>query len=159
MKATFAAGCFWGVEAAFKKIKGITSTTVGYTGGKTKNPSYEEVCSGDTGHIEAVEINYNPKIVSYERLLEIFWQIHNPTSFDKQGNDVGTQYRAVIFFHDEKQKEIALKSLKEEQKKYDQKIMTLVKEASDFYPAEEYHQDYLDKNKNGYCHINLDSIK
>lgn len=159
MKATFAAGCFWGVEAAFKQVKGVVSTTVGYTGGNAKNPSYEEVCNGDTGHAEAVLVEYDPKKVTYERLLEIFWQIHEPTSFDKQGNDTGSQYRAIIFYHTPEQKKAALKSLEEQQKKHKSKIMTQIKKATVFYEAENYHQDYLDKNKGGYCHINLSKIK
>ncbi|MBD3248423.1 peptide-methionine (S)-S-oxide reductase MsrA [Candidatus Woesearchaeota archaeon] len=159
MKATFAAGCFWGVEAAFKKIKGVVSTTVGYTGGSKKDPSYEDICSGDTGHAEAVLVEYDPEKVSYERLLDVFWQIHEPTSLDKQGNDIGSQYRAVIFYHDEAQKRSAERSLKEKQKEYDEKIMTQIKKAEKFYKAEDYHQDYLDKNKGGYCHIDLNSIE
>ncbi len=159
MKATFAAGCFWGVEAAFKKIKEIETTTVGYAGGKTKNPAYKEVCTGLTGHAESVLIEYNPEKVSYERLLEVFWQIHEPTSFDRQGNDRGSQYRAVIFYHSEEQKKAAIKSKEKEQKKYKEKIMTQIKKAADFYEAEEYHQDYLEKNKRGYCHIDLNAIK
>jgi len=158
MKTSFAAGCFWGVQAAFKLIKGIISTRVGYTGGTLENPSYEEVCGGKTGHAEAVLIEYDPKKVSYERLLEVFWQIHDPTSFDRQGNDAGSQYRAIIFYHNEEQKRMAIRSLEKEQKKYKTKIMTRILKASKFYDAEEYHQNYLDKNKNGYCHINLGNI-
>lgn len=158
-KATFAAGCFWGVEAAFKKIKGVVSTTVGYTGGKAENPTYDDVCTGTTGHAESVLVEYDPEVVPYQRLLEVFWQIHNPTSFERQGNDSGSQYRAVVFYHDEGQKKAAIKSREEEQKKYKGKIMTEIARAGPFYEAEEYHQDYLDKNRGGYCHIDLGSIK
>lgn len=158
-KATFAAGCFWGVEAAFNMIKGVVSTTTGYTGGKIKNPSYEEVSTGATGHSEAVLVEYDSEKVSYERLLDIFWQIHEPTNFDKQGNDMGSNYRAIIFYHNEHQKKEAEKSLAKQQKKYKEKIMTQIKKAGEFYKAEEYHQDYLKKNPEGYCHINLNSIK
>lgn len=158
-KAAFAAGCFWGVEAAFKRVKGVVSTTVGYMGGDKKNSSYRDVSSGDTGHAETVLVEYDSEVVSYERLLEIFWQVHNPVSLDKQGNDVGSQYRAIIFYFDENQRDIALRSLEKEQKKYDKKIMTKVLGSGEFYEAEEFHQDYLDKNKGGYCHIDLSAIK
>jgi len=141
-KAVFAAGCFWGVQAAFDKIKGIVKTTVGYTGGNFKNPSYEDVCSGETGHAEAILIRYNPKIISYEKLLKIFWKIHDPTQLNRQGPDIGSQYRSAIFYFNEKQKELALKSIKEIQKKYKNKVVTEVRKAPEFYPAEDYHQKY-----------------
>ena len=132
-KATFGAGCFWGIEDKFGNIKGVKSTRVGYMGGKLKNPSYEEVCTGRTGHIEVVEVTFNPKIISYEKLLETFWKIHNPTTKNRQGLDIGIQYKSIIFYHTEKQKAIA------ENKK-----------TSNFYKAEEYHQKYLKKHK-GVC--------
>ena len=158
-KATFAAGCFWGVEAAFKKVKGVISVTSGYTGGKTINPTYDDVCSGNTSHAEAVEVAFDPKKVSYERLLEVFWMIHEPTSLNKQGPDRGSQYRAAIFYHDEKQKTAAVASKKKEQEKYEKKIVTEIVKAGRFYEAEGYHQDYLAKNPGGACHIDLSKIK
>ena len=152
-KAIFAAGCFWGVEAAFRQIKGVVSTQVGYMGGDMKNPTYRDVCTNETGHAEAVDVIYDPKKVSYGKLLEVFWQNHDPTQLNRQGPDVGTQYRSVIFYHNKEQKEKALKSVKEEQKKYDKKIMTEIKPAAAFYRAEEYHQQYLEKRGLSTCHI------
>lgn len=151
--ATFAAGCFWGVEASFRQIKGVKSTRVGYTGGQMKNPTYEDVCSDETGHAEAVEVTFDPKKVSYEKLLEVFWQNHDPTQLNMQGPDVGTQYRSAIFYHNQKQKEAAIKSLKEEQKKYKKPIVTEIKPATTFYIAEEYHQQYLEKRGLSTCNI------
>ncbi len=141
-KAIFAAGCFWGVQAAFDKIKGVRKTTVGYTGGNFKNPKYEDVCSHETGHAEAILIEYDSKIVSYEELLEIFWKIHDPTTLNRQGFDFGTQYRSAIFYYNEKQKSLAEKSLNKENKKYKNKIVTEITKAKEFYPAENYHQKY-----------------
>ena len=152
-KATFAAGCFWGVEANFREIKGVISTQVGYTGGKLENPTYDEVCSDETGHAEAVEVTFDPKKASYEKLLEVFWQNHNPTQMNRQGPDVGTQYRSAIFYHNAKQKDFAMKSIKEEQKKHDKKIVTEIKQAEKFFRAEEYHQQYLEKKGLRTCHI------
>ena len=152
-KATFAAGCFWHVEEAFREIKGVISTTVGYTGGKMKNPTYEEVCTDETGHAEAVQIEYDPKIVPYEKLLDAFWTIHDPTQKNRQGPDEGTQYRSAIFYHTEEQKKIAEKSLKEEQKKNEEKIPTEITKATVFYPAEEHHQKYLMKRGQKTCGI------
>ena len=146
-KATFGAGCFWGVEASFQKIKGVTSTTVGYMGGKTKNPTYEQVCTDKTGHIEVVQITYDPLIVSYEKLLEIFWSIHNPTQLNRQGPDIGTQYRSVIFFHSKEQKYIAEQSKQKQILRYKKEIVTEITPAKEFYSAEEYHQKYLEKNR------------
>ena len=143
--ATFAAGCFWGVEAEFQKIKGITKTTVGYTGGKTKNPTYEQVCTNKTGHAEAIQIMYNPEQIKYDRILEIFWNIHNPTQLNRQGPDIGTQYRSAIFYHSEEQKKIAEQSKESKQKQYNKKIVTEIIPAQEFYPAKEYHQKYLEK--------------
>lgn len=152
-KATFAAGCFWGVEAAFRQIKGVISTQVGYTGGNMNNPSYEDVCTDETGHAEAVEVTYDSSKISYEKLLDVFWQNHDPTQLNRQGPDVGTQYRSAIFYYNEKQKKAAEKSLKEQQKKYKNKIVTEIKPASKFYRAEEYHQQYLEKRGLSTCRI------
>ncbi|KYC53357.1 MAG: methionine sulfoxide reductase A [Candidatus Methanofastidiosum methylothiophilum] len=146
-KATFAAGCFWGVESAFCQIEGVISTTVGYSGGHTKNPTYEDVCTDKTGHAEAVFIEFDPQIVSYEKLLEIFWSIHDPTTLNRQGLDIGSQYRSIVFYHDEGQKIKAteLKDKFEKSGKFSQKIVTEIIPATTFYRAEEYHQKYLQK--------------
>ena len=154
-KATFAAGCFWGIEAAFKQLKGVTGTTVGYTGGSFENPTYENVCSNKTGHAEAVEVVFDPKKVTYDQLLKVFWQIHDPTQFNRQGPDVGSQYRSVIFYYTSKQKKLADASLKNEQKKHAKPIATKIVKASKFWPAEEYHQDYYGKHKLAACAINI----
>ena len=151
-KATFAAGCFWGVQAAFDKIEGVVNTVVGYTGGHFNNPSYEDVCSDNTGHAEAIEVEFDPKIVSYEELLEIFWKIHDPTQVNRQGPDVGEQYRSAIFYYNDKQKLIAKKSLEKESKRYNKKIATEITKASKFYPAEGYHQKYYLRHP-VVCHI------
>ena len=150
-KATFAAGCFWGVEAVFERTDGVEKTTVGYTGGKTKNPTYEQVCTGKTGHAEAVQIIYNPKIITYEQLLKTFWMMHNPTQKNRQGPDIGTQYRSAIFYHNQIQKQIAEQSKKE--KDLGVKIQTEITLAKEFYPAEEYHQKYLKKQDRTSCRI------
>ena len=150
-KATFAAGCFWGAEAVFEKIKGVEKTTVGYIGGKTKNPTYEEVCTDKTGHAEAIEIIYNPKIISYNELLETFWMMHDPTQKNRQGPDIGTQYRSAIFYHNLEQKEIAEKSKIQKEKNLGIKIQTEITQATEFYPAEEYHQKYLKKQGQKSC--------
>lgn len=152
-KATFGAGCFWGVEAEFRQIRGVVSTQVGYMGGKMKNPTYENVCTDETGHAEVVEITFDPKRVSYEKLLDVFWKNHDSTQLNRQGPDVGTQYRTVIFYHNEEQKKIALKSKENEQKKHKNKIVTEIVHASAFYKAEEYHQKYLEKRGLSTCHI------
>ncbi len=159
-KIIFAAGCFWGVQAYFKKIKGVLKTTVGYCGGHTENPSYEQVCTGTTGHAESVLIEFDNDIVSLDQLLEHFWKIHDPTSLNRQGADIGTQYRSAIFYFDDRQKEIIEKSKRkqEESGKYKFSIVTQIAPATNFYKAEEYHQDYLDKNPNGYCHIDLSML-
>ena len=151
--ATFAAGCFWHVEEAFSKVKGVAGTMVGYTGGKMKNPNYKAVCSNETGHAEAVHIEFNPKVVSYEELLDVFWQIHDPTQLNRQGLDIGTQYRSAIFYHTEEQKKIAEKSLQNEQKHHKEKIATEITKANAFYKAEEYHQKYLMKKGLKTCGI------
>lgn len=160
-KVTFAAGCFWGVEAYFKLVKGVIDTTVGYAGDTVKNPTYEQVCTGKTGHAESVRLTFDPKIVSYRKLLEHFWKMHDPTSVNRQGNDIGSQYRSIIFYHDEGQKRAAEKSKDalEKSRTYKKKIVTEIIPAGGFYAAEEYHQDYLDKNPGGYCHVNLGLAK
>jgi len=154
-KATFAAGCFWGIEAAFREIEGVTSTIVGYTGGTLENPTYEDVCSDLTGHAEAVQVEYDPSIVSYEQLLDVFWSIHDPTTKNRQGPDVGSQYRSAIFFHNPAQEAAAKSSMRklEESGKFKQPITTEIIQATTFWPAEEYHQRYLEKHGLGSCHI------
>lgn len=144
-KATFGAGCFWHVEEEFRKLKGVVKTTVGYIGGKMCNPTYEDVCTDKTGHAEVCQLEYDPDTISYTELLSLFWKIHDPTQYNRQGPDVGTQYRSVIFFHNDKQKQIAMKSLKKEQGNHDRKIVTELIPAGVFYKAEEYHQKYLMK--------------
>jgi peptide-methionine (S)-S-oxide reductase len=151
--ATFAAGCFWHVEEAFRTITGVLKTEVGYTGGKMKKPTYEDVCTDETGHAEAVRVEFDPAIVPYEKLLEVFWSIHDPTQKNRQGPDEGTQYRSAIFYHTEEQKKTAEKSLKEEQKSRKPKIATEITKASTFYKAEEYHQKYLAKRGKSTCGI------
>jgi peptide methionine sulfoxide reductase msrA/msrB len=153
--ATFAAGCFWGVESIYKQVKGVIETTVGYTGGTTSNPTYRQVCTGITGHAEAVKIKYDPSIVSYEELLKIFWRTHDPTTPNRQGPDEGTQYRSVIFYHNGDQKEAAEKSKEEFNRSggYLNKAVTGIVPASIFYEAEDYHQDYFEKHGGGSCHI------
>lgn len=152
-KATFAAGCFWGVEVAFAKIDGVVSTSVGYTGGKTKNPTYGQVCTDTTGHAEAVEISFDPVKVSYQQLLDIFWNCHDPTQINGQGPDEGTQYRSTIFYHSKAQQQEAEKSKQEWQQKLSKPIVTEITKASTFYLAEEYHQQYFKKNKGVMCHV------
>ncbi len=146
-KATFGAGCFWGIESAFRKFKGVVSTTVGYSGGHLKNPTYEDVCTDRTGHAEVVQIEYDPSQVSYEELLDLFWQIHDPTTLNRQGPDIGTQYRSAIFFHNPEQKaavEISKEKL-QRSGRYKKPIATEITPASEFYRAEEYHQQYFEK--------------
>ena len=154
-KATFAAGCFWGVEEAFRQVKGVTNTAVGYTGGHTKNPTYETVCSHSTGHAEAVEVEYDPQQVSYEELLDAFWSIHNPTTLNRQGPDVGDQYRSAVFYHTPEQQALAEASKQrlQESGQYDHPVVTEITQAPTFYRAEEYHQRYFEKNGGGQCHI------
>jgi peptide-methionine (S)-S-oxide reductase len=147
--ATFGAGCFWGVEAAFMKTKGVISTTVGYMGGELENPTYEDVCTNKTGHAEVVKIEFDSSIISYDELLDVFWTIHDPTQINQQGPDIGSQYRSVIFYHDEEQKNKAEKSKiqLEGSKQYLKPIATEITKAKTFYKAEEYHQKYLQKNQ------------
>ena len=151
--ATFAAGCFWGVEAEFRNVNGIVSTMVGYTGGNLKNPTYEDVCTDSTGHAEAVQVEFDPSKITYEKLLDVFWNLHDPTQLNRQGPDVGAQYRTAIFYHNEKQKKSALASKEKLQKKYKNKITTEIAPASIFYKAEEYHQQYLEKRGKATCRI------
>lgn len=154
-KATFAAGCFWGVEAAFRDVEGVVSTAVGYTGGSTTNPTYEEVCTDRTGHAEAVEVVYHPKVVSFEELLDLFWSIHDPTTMNRQGPDVGSQYRSAIFFHDPEQEAEARAKMERLQSSglYRKEIVTEIVPASEFYQAEEYHQQYFEKHGRRGCRI------
>jgi len=154
-KATFGAGCFWGVEAAFRCLQGVVSTAVGYSGGTLENPTYQDVCSDRTGHAEVVEVVYDPSVVSYDALLEVFWGNHDPTTLNRQGPDVGTQYRSVIFYHSEAQKaaaEISMQNLRNSGQ-YKKAIVTEIKPAAKFYRAEEYHQRYLEKRGHAGCNI------
>lgn len=155
-RATFAAGCFWGVEEAFRKVNGVRSTTVGYTGGTTRNPTYEEVCTDNTGHAEAVQMEYDPSVVSYEDLLKVFWESHDPTTPNRQGPDFGSQYRSAIFYHDEKQKTAAMASRDKLQSsdRFNKKhIVTEIATAKEFYRAEDYHQQYLQKHGLAHCRL------
>lgn len=155
-KATFAAGCFWHVEASFRKVRGVISTRVGYTGGKLENPSYEDVCTGRTGHAEALEVEYDSALVSYDDMLSVFWSIHDPTTANRQGPDVGSQYRSAIFYHtpDQMAKAIASKEKLQATNHYLQrKIVTEIVPATAFYPAEDYHQRYFEKRGVATCRI------
>jgi peptide-methionine (S)-S-oxide reductase len=155
VKATFAAGCFWGVEAAFRQLPGVTATRVGYIGGKTQNPTYKDVCTDGTGHAEAVEVDYDPSKLSYDKLLEVFWENHDPTQLNRQGPDFGTQYRSGIFFHSPEQ-ETAAKASKEaleKSRRFNRPIVTQIVPAATFYEAEDYHQQYLEKRGLASCHI------
>jgi len=154
-KATFGAGCFWGVEETFRRIKGVTSTTVGYAGGTLSNPTYEDVCTDRTGHAEVVQVDFDPAQVSYDELLKVFWDNHNPTTLNRQGPDVGTQYRSVIFYHTPAQKAAALASKERLQQsgRYQRPVVTEITPATEFYPAEEYHQRYLEKHGRSHCHL------
>ena len=147
MKATFAAGCFWCVEPSFSKIKGVTSTMVGYTGGRLENPTYEDVCTGQTGHAEAIQVEYEPSVASYDEILEVFWSSHDPTTLNRQGPDVGEQYRSAIFFHSAEQEAAARASKERLQNSgmYEKNVVTQIVPASQFYKAEEYHQKYYAK--------------
>jgi peptide-methionine (S)-S-oxide reductase len=150
-KATFGAGCFWGVEAAFRQLEGVTRTRVGYTGGTLDNPTYEDVCSHTTGHAEVVEVTYDPERISYDELLEVFWRKHDPTQLNRQGWDVGDQYRSVVFFHDQAQQEAASQSKAREQQNLSAPIVTQIEPAETFYEAEDYHQQYLEKRGRSTC--------
>ena len=153
--ATFGAGCFWDVEEAFRQIPGVIDTKAGFMGGTTKNPSYRDVCTDRTGHAEVVQITFDPSKVSYEKLLDAFWNLHDPTTLNRQGPDVGTQYRSVIFYHSPEQETRARMSLATQQSssRFKRPIVTQLVPASDFYVAEEYHQRYLQKQGKGSCHI------
>lgn len=152
-KATFGAGCFWGVEAALRNVKGVTATAVGYSGGTLKNPTYEDVCTGRTGHAEVVQVEYDPAQVSYEELLHVFWESHDPTTLNRQGPDVGTQYRSAIFFHTPEQEAAARLSKENLQAsgRGQRPIVTEITPAAEFYRAEEYHQQYLEKRGQAHC--------
>lgn len=154
-KATFGAGCFWGVEAAFRRVAGVVSTAVGYTGGTTLNPTYKQVCTNSTGHAEVVQVDFDPKIVSYDSLLEVFWANHDPTTLNRQGPDVGTQYRSAIFFHSPEQERAARASKERHDKsgKFKRPIVTQIVPAVEFYIAEDYHQQYLEKRGKTHCGI------
>ena len=153
-KATFGSGCFWCTEAIFERVNGVKTVESGYSGGTVENPTYEQVCGGKTGHAEAVQITYDPKVVSYPELLEIFWSTHDPTTLNRQGNDVGTQYRSVIFYHNDEQKKLAEEYKKKlnESGAWGNPIVTEISQYKNFYKAENYHQDYFENNPNqGYC--------
>lgn len=154
-KATFAAGCFWGVEEEFRHVKGVTHTTVGYTGGTLDHPTYEDVCTDTTGHAEAVQVEYDPAVVSYEDLLDVFWKIHDPTTLDRQGPDSGSQYRSAIFFHAPEQERAARTSKQklEASGAFNRPVVTQIVPASTFYPAEQYHQQYLAKRGRAICRL------
>lgn len=152
--ATLAGGCFWCTEAIFKRLKGVISVTPGYSGGSTEKPTYEEVSSGRTGHAETIQIEFDSTKISFDKILDVFWHTHNPTTLNMQGYDIGTQYRSIIFYHDEKQREVAEKSKKELEQwgVFKDKIVTQIVPFKNFYPAEEYHKDYFEKNSNApYC--------
>ncbi len=152
--ATFGNGCFWCTEAIFQELKGVRSVTSGYTGGRVHNPTYEQICRGDTGHAEAIRITFDPEVISYPELLEVFWRTHDPTTLNRQGRDTGTQYRSAIFFHSPPQRELAekYKAKIDEAKVFDKPIVTEIVPAGEFFPAEAYHQNFFAANpKNGYC--------
>ncbi len=151
---TFGGGCFWCTEAIYKELKGVHSVTSGYSGGTVERPSYEQVCSGGTGHAEVIRIDYDPAVISFEELLEVFWRTHDPTTLNRQGNDSGTQYRSVVFFHDDEQRRVAddLKRRLDESGAFSRPIVTEITPLLNFYPAEDYHQDYFEQNPNQpYC--------
>jgi peptide-methionine (S)-S-oxide reductase len=150
-RATFGAGCFWGVEAAFRQLDGVTQTRVGYAGGELEDPTYEDVCSHQTGHAEVVEVTYEDDKISYEDLLNVFWRKHNPTQRNRQGWDIGDQYRSVVFFHDEEQRAAAERSKEGEQSANRKPIVTQIESAPTFYEAEDYHQHYLEKRGRSSC--------
>ncbi|MBN2322433.1 MAG: peptide-methionine (S)-S-oxide reductase MsrA [Spirochaetes bacterium] len=150
--ATLGGGCFWCLEAVYERIEGVTSVVSGYAGGTTDDPTYEEVCTGRTGHAEVVRIEYDPDRISYEKILDIFWKAHDPTTRNRQGADTGTQYRSIILYHDETQKRAAEKSVKKAETLFGDPIVTEIRPLERFYPAEEYHQDYFERNRTaGYC--------
>jgi peptide-methionine (S)-S-oxide reductase len=151
-KATFGGGCFWCIEAVFQQLEGVESVVSGYAGGEVPNPTYQAVCTGSTGHTEVVQITFDPDTISYKQLLDVFWRAHDPTTLNRQGNDVGTQYRSAIYYHSEQQKETAMKSVEEAQAYFPEKIVTEIAPLDVFYGGEDYHQDYYVKHKEeGYC--------
>ncbi|MEJ7760634.1 MAG: peptide-methionine (S)-S-oxide reductase MsrA [Gemmatimonadaceae bacterium] len=154
-KATFGAGCFWGVEAAFRQLPGVLSTSVGYLGGTMTNPTYRDVCSGRTGHAEVVQVTYDSESITYDDLLTVFWDNHNPTTMNRQGPDIGTQYRSAIFYHDDEQKATAISSKDERDRsgRLGKPIVTEITAATEYYEAEDYHQQYLEKRGMSSCHI------
>jgi peptide-methionine (S)-S-oxide reductase len=157
--ATLAGGCFWCTEAIFNRLKGVTSVVSGYAASKVANPSYKEVCTGRTGAAEAIQITYDPSVISYDRLLEIFWHVHDPTTLNRQGNDVGTQYRSAIYYHNDEQQRIALASKEalEKSGSYKKAVVTEIAPFTNFYPAEDYHKDYYDNNRSQpYCMFVID---
>ncbi len=157
--ATFANGCFWCTEAIFKRIKGVESVMSGYSGGTIENPTYEQVSSESTGHAESVQITFDPKIISYETIVDVFFATHDPTTLNRQGNDVGTQYRSAIFYHNEEQKKLAEKAIEKLEKsgKYHDPIVTKIEKFTKFYPAEEYHKEYYDSHRSApYCMVIID---
>ncbi|MGA8473432.1 MAG: peptide-methionine (S)-S-oxide reductase MsrA [Candidatus Cybelea sp.] len=156
--ATFAAGCFWGVESAFRQVPGVLEVVSGYTGGHAEDPTYRQVCSHTTGHAEAVEVTFDPARVTYDELLNLFWQIHDPTQLNRQGPHVGDQYRSAIFTHDSEQEQAAIASRDREQAKQRRPIVTQILPAARFWPAEEYHQRYFEKN-GGACHITPGAVR
>ena len=158
-KTTLAGGCFWCTEAIFKRLKGVTSIVPGYAASQVANPSYREVCSGQTGAAEAIQITYDPSVISYQTLLEIFWHLHNPTTLNRQGNDIGTQYRSAIYYHNDEQKQIAFASKEALEKSgpYKNPVVTEIAPFTNFYEAEDYHQDYYDSNRSvSYCEFVID---
>jgi peptide-methionine (S)-S-oxide reductase len=157
-KATFGAGCFWGVEAAFRRTQGVTGTKVGYAGGRVDNPTYEQVCSDTTGHAEVVEVTYDDEQVPYEQLLTIFWAEHDPTQLNRQGPDVGSQYRSVIFVHDEEQRAAAEASREAVQARFTRPVVTTIEDAPPFWEAEDYHQQYLEKRGLASCTPRLATV-
>ncbi len=157
--ATLANGCFWCTEAIFERVKGVKSIIPGYAGGTVKNPSYDQVCTGETGHAESIQIEFDPKVTSFEKILDIFWHTHDPTTLNRQGNDVGTQYRSAIFYHDEMQKEIAERSRNDLEKEnvYNDSIVTEITPFKNFYVAEDYHKNYYEKHHDDpYCNFVID---
>jgi len=153
-QATFGAGCFWCVEAIFERLEGVVDVRSGYTGGKIENPTYDDVCSGETGHVEVVQVDFNPQIIGFKQLLDIFWKSHDPTTLNRQGGDTGTQYRSAVFYHSDKQRVIAEKSKNKAERSslYEDTIVTKITPLATFYLAEEYHQDYYRLNPNApYC--------
>lgn len=152
-KATLGAGCFWGVEATFRRLAGVKATQVGYMGGTLKNPTYQDVCTDRTGHAEVLEVTFDPEVISYHDILNVFWDNHNPTTLNRQGPDVGTQYRSAIFYHSPEQEAAARASRDEAQKRFSRPIVTEIIPATEFWRAEEYHQQYLEKRGLSQCHI------